>query len=775
MPESVPHRPAYEVVECAAELLLECAGFVDDVASARAVARPSVETVYAVDADVVTMYLEPDKTLHYGNVLGEGVSSPTTKNLTLLLGDFLFKRTEQLVPGQQEQQGRFLLLRPHEIEVFSQIASIYERIRTDYPAPAEDGWEPLSEAFCAYEAGGPKKVLVRALRSLVPDLVELYDPYRGPQAALSRFAQLAPTTLVRFGEGIAATPSIPVLDPIHKGTDRLIAAQLVAHWESRLRKYATRPDRTRNIRADAQVLSALEYANTRMGPRRRLALITGSRYLFDAANEYHPSWSRSGQPFGRLYLRYPQGFLAHPSFFAHVDQEEALFTLMDWFNTLLPGVVIDGSDIRVDRLRRIAHGTSPEFRQMVEQVARSGRHRSLLEQWRNQVAGLAQARSADALNEDCAAERGADQLAESLRLLRESGQWSTEALRRMLQIDALQSVSHLYDTSALVGLWSGVSRRDARGIPAVRFAADRPIFIEYCKAVVESQVRSAHEGAASPETIDRLLSLNEDVAKADRSLYYAHVVHALAFGAKGQWRASLALAKTAVSIAEGLSRTQGERRRGREAAYLACIAARRSALDRQGLGKAEEYLRLAIERDDDQTRTDIRFQAEELALRERGLYIDHFVDGSEFDSGAADQLLEELRRVVRLTAKEHDQSVRAWVLRQTLTNYLTLLAVLIRPTPTTPQDQTLDAARRARALSNLLKKDEERRDYGQADDPWAYLVRDAWLSLVAGGPGEREARRVSACESLGSWREPATPYGLALLRVVRVMVGATAD
>src|SRR5450759_441089 len=128
MREDPGSTDARDLVARAAGLLLRCSGFLDasDLASASDDRR--CDTYYAVDADVVTMYLRPDDNVRYGTVLGEAQDSLTTRILTFLLGDFLFKSQETLLPGYENRSCRFLLLRPHEVEMFRQLDSIYMRL-----------------------------------------------------------------------------------------------------------------------------------------------------------------------------------------------------------------------------------------------------------------------------------------------------------------------------------------------------------------------------------------------------------------------------------------------------------------------------------------------------------------------------------------------------------------------------------------------------------------------------------------------------------------------
>ena len=94
---------------------------------------------------------------------------------------------------------------------------------------------------------------------------------------------------------------------------------------------------------------------------------------------------------------------------------------------------------------------------------------------------------------------------------------------------------------------------------------------------------------------------------ADPTLYHIHVIYALAFAVKGHWYASLTLAKIAMTICDSIDPAARGFLLGREAAYLACIAVRRSATNRSHLNEAAQYLDQAIRRENEGVMEDIRF------------------------------------------------------------------------------------------------------------------------------------------------------------------------
>ena len=136
MSEQADFRTAHSVIAKAAGLFLKCAGFLDDRDEAVRMDVRHCDTYYAVDADVINLYLQPDRNVSYSDVFGRSTSASTIKPLTFLLGDFLFKSGTRLVPNHR-QECRFLLVPPHDEELLKILSAIHRKLIQvpDYDVP----------------------------------------------------------------------------------------------------------------------------------------------------------------------------------------------------------------------------------------------------------------------------------------------------------------------------------------------------------------------------------------------------------------------------------------------------------------------------------------------------------------------------------------------------------------------------------------------------------------------------------------------------------------
>ena len=763
---------SYRLIARAAELLLKCAGYLDDSnAAISGDDEHRLDTFYAIDTDVIALYLEPESMVGYSDVFGEEANSSTRKYLAFLLGDFLITASQSLLPGRDKQHCRFLLIPPHDEELLRMLTAIHRKLRSVGDGVNTATFEDLSAVFAEYEQNRNEETLLRNLRRRVPDLVELFNPYRGPKAALTRYALLPDTTFQRIDTYFDNEFTFPLLDPINDKEDRERADELIEQWVARLQRRKVRNKPAYALQGDAEVLATLEYVNSKLrDTRKQVVLVTGSNYLFEAGDEYRP-W-QGELTFSDMYLRHPQAFLAHPKFFSAPSTSEASlppraenapFKLIDWLNLFFPSelrpAIQPQGVVRRALLRKIRSGEDSNVENLIEVLSRPDKGvqpiEHLLEGWKTQVTSAAEERYADGLN--LSEERGANELAKTLSELRRKSDWSVDKLRALVFKESLGSVSTLYSTTVWVGLWSSAAREQSKGVPALRFDDSWSVAEKYCHDVIKLQLDSINKNV-SKDNLKRLLELNDNVVKLDDSLYHAHVVHALAFATKGHWYATLTLANTAMAICDNMDPKTRKFRLGREAAYLACIAARRSAKNRSGLAEARKYLEEAIKRENEGVlEEDIRFTAERLALTTRFHYFGYFCESRSLDIQLVLDTLDSLHRLVESSENEKSLWVKHWVRRQTLTNYFTLL-LMVRDVKHSDNVSDVENIRKDIKVFQMVLEDVATHGLKPDDDPYAHLVCNICTAIWDLDPQKREQAKVVAFQSVSGQSPSFMPY-----------------
>lgn len=761
------------IIKNAADLLLKCAGYLDDLDAAQRDVN-QYETYYAIDTDVITLYLEPKSKARYLDVFKEGGSSVNAISLALMLGEFLVASDEPLVPGHEKREYRFLLIPPHDEELVKVLTAIHRRVGEKVSSVRMGTFNKLSHIFEEFERSESKDEisLKSALRDCAPDLIELYNPYLGPEAALIRYVQLPQKTFKRIDSYIEKDFRFPLLDPTNKSEDRKQADKLIRQWELRLNKYASNREEDQQrpyaVLDDAEVLATIEHVNNELRfKRKQVVLVTGSDYLFKAASMYYPYLEDKNCSFADLYLRHPQAFLSHENFFFLESPPEATlenpqqstFRLDKWLNLFFPTEILPPNQpqgrVKRNVVRDIRDGKNGSFDRIVRVVDRPSDHpqsiNRLLDAWNTQVSSIANRRYAEGL--ELAQERGAEKLAQSLKALRENHQWTVAELRKTIFDESLGSLSTLYSMTVWVGLWSKAIRQQAKGVPVLRFDRSHKEVENYCETVIQMQVESANK-EISEERLEELYNLNKRIEGRDHSLYLSHVVHALAFAAKGDWYATWTLAGTALAIVDNMDPAQRGVRQGREAAYLACIARRRSARDQNDLDKATIYLRKAYEREDQGVKEDIRFKSEGLAIETRRYFFSLLCEKKSLDAQTIAATISALQELATAAKGETNERVKRWVLRQTFTNYFSLLLVA-RDLKWSDILPSVDIIMNELQSFIITLKDDEEKGYWQKrdDDPYAYLIYDTGIAIWHSNPNRREEAKKGALELIDNWLE----------------------
>ena len=749
----------YKIILKTAELLSKCANYLNDLDIAKRNDNNHCYTYYAVDTDVLMLYLDPEKNVNYLDVFGEGPSSKTTKSLAFLLGDFLFKSTEPLITGHENKKCRFLLIPPHDEELLRILSAMHLKLSRFSGRIYTRTFKELTKIFTQYEKDDDNKKLISELRKHVPELVELYNPFRGPKAALMRYASLSDSTFQRIETYLEDDFTFPLLDPINNQNDEKISDQLNKQWQTRLEKSKSYKQPQYALLTDAEVLATIEYCNSNLQDTgKQLVLITGSNYLFNAANKYIPD-SDNNLTFADMYLRHPQSFLSHEKFFSFYGSKTTDFRLADWFKIFFPsGLYTTNAPQRiVDRsfLHKIQKKEFSNFQTIIEALANVNMQpKQLLHEWKSQITTVAKARYSNGL--DLADERGALQLAHKLEELRNTSDWSVEKLKKLVFKESFDSINALYSMAVWIGLWSTTPVSEFKGVPALRFDGDYQEIEHYCDKVIKLQRRIIDKKTEQDQLEQLLIEYNKDVVETDTSFYHAYVIHALAFASKGQWYVAITLSKIAMNISDNIDPSERGSRKGREAAYLACIAARRFAKNRSSLDKANKYLNEAFKRQNEGWAEDIRFKSERFAIDIRAHYFDLFCEHKSLDFNIINSTLNKLHHLLDEAECEDNLPIKLWVQRQICTNFFTLLLITrdLKKNETVLSQENI--VKNLGILKEILKN--KQYNFKRKYDPYAFLICDISTAIYDPSPDNQEAARKIASKVMDKWDHFYTPY-----------------
>lgn len=673
---SAPANADVERLQQAAKLFGLAEGWLRDSSFQRDVGR----VYYAVDVDVVTMFIAPVEMASYAKVFAH--DDDEHELLARLLGDFIFFRR------RISQQAPLMLLPPHDEELLRMGNAIGRRLLNQIELGTNQFqaiYKQVREASSDKESYN--KDLVRLLCERAPDLVRLLDEGEGPASEISRLVRLFQEDKLRNVERYQEHSeqwAFPILDGGSVETESNEYSKLKEAWLDRLNKSKPSNKPRYALEGDAEALARLEWINNKIeSENRRLVLITGSEYIFAAAEGY-----QSGE-FAKLYLRHPKAFLADASFFLKVsgvtDVTKPDFVLLDWLNLFFPDVIREfypntSTETLIDPkvLDAILGQKGGEFASVLALLRKADKEKKPLDEclkdWGEQVRSTAVAWNISPnlfSTDEGRAKKILDILFHGKPLPPELNE--VEFMQALYNL-SLDSLDRLYSTPAWIGLWS---QKDAqfeyiKGIPYLDFDLD-PKAQEYCD-VVFNQLRKMSKLNVN------LVAMYAELSREDSSNYLAHTVHALAYAAKGHWHAAITLCRVAIARSDQLSAIEKGSRKGREASYLASVATRRLMRQADDLKEAELFLAQAIDRDD-KGRHDVRFDSERLAIAVAKHHLIHYCKENIGGVPSLQAILSELREIIKYSddkvpSGDLSESCHNWVLRQVFTNLFNSLFIL---------------------------------------------------------------------------------------------------
>jgi hypothetical protein len=662
------------------------------------------ELHFAVDADVLSMFLDPENDYAAVDLFGQYARKPRTKPkhssarapgdapmepddaedkedeggaiLARLLSDFIF--LSEMDKEWVAPRRTYALIPPHNEEVASIMIAIAQRANRasdNLPRYVRKVREDLTGVFEEYEKSKNKEAFAASLIERAPWVIRLYTILINSVTAIGRFMQLDRNKVVVLS-GYKRNESEYLVHADPAEIARYVDGS-VSEWYERLSEVeapATSKDRERQAN-DARVLATLDYVNQSLfEDKRRLILITATPYIYRALGDYRPR-KRNYNPddsrsFASLFLRHPQWLLFHPSFFSTTGPSESEINLNRWLEILSAG----RASTRLNVHDKNDLGSLPlELDSLVRQFATrkyGERVGSVLSVGRHKI-------NAAVIN--------------GLGSLIQSKQWRKGNLAEVLRKPATDSLSKLYTTSTFLGLIEHPdgNANQYRAMPALCFDYPYQGFDRYY-AEIRSLLRQ--DGDKRAEALARVRKLLEeiDADKIDITYYHRHIIHAAAYAMSEQWRPVLTLCRLAIKIADdvmasGFKGPQLDVVRGREAAFLATIAQRRSAKKISQLDEAERFLEVAKARDNKPNgQVDIRFESEGFAIRVRRFHFRYLVERDNKAlprakelAGALEVLISKVRRITASEGSSECSQAANWVLLQSYTNLFTLLLILV--------------------------------------------------------------------------------------------------
>jgi hypothetical protein len=633
------------------------------------------ELDYAVDTDIVKMYSDPVQMSRYAQVFDKHNRNNADAALADLLGDFILNRW-------QVNERKLWVISPHDEELFTVMTAIQIKakdIQDGALGAIEEVAHQLSVAMRRAASGdslSATEVLDQLDKVAWSDdndflrLLEWIDGKTGPQRELARLGTLPRGRIKNllhhtyYGTSNQHDSVLPKSQPITDEERKIHIEfyQILGEWMSLLRQHQTGQKTASALRADARVMATLEWVNTKTPAqdKRKLLLITGSDYLYKAAQIRQLSTGGRRNNFATAYLRDPRCFVGADGFFAatsHQSEEKLLteqssgLNLGDWLNCFFPEVLKEQRSTTPNEVQHIGDRPKVKFdilqklenhpdihtavAKLAELHARTYLDRpiqfpnDLYKEWTETVVYSARQRNLDSQYTkpnwrekfDAILQKISHEFSSSF-----SESVNYEKIKEYLQNEVSSSQEEVTFWASMFGVVTLlVGRGQVTGVPALRFDCGRVDAQQKIDALFDHLWKSE---SAAPFEIE-LKDLYEHLSgEGDPHNYHAHLIHAVIFAAKGHWAGTHHLAMrawTAAGMVQGdansvIKATDEVRRviRGREAAYLLAVATRRMAKSIDDLENSRGWLSKAEEREDDDRKSDgqidPRFLSEKFAI-----------------------------------------------------------------------------------------------------------------------------------------------------------------
>lgn len=647
------------------------------------IASTGVRTCYAVDADIIVTYSNPELTARRaGNRWGYSEvfrDDPLEYSVSLgrRLADYIFF---QLQPNQ----APLIVVPPIDSEVVSIVNALASQLGDTPPEPhlnleALTEWEERASEVLIDQ--NPKEV-----ESLLESLAGIFQI--GSSVDQNRFFKIA----YLLGERrIVPSHSIEARDRLPAEIEEVLSAPLsiqnmfdlassTEEWRDQITSVSDAAGRKDRLAADAAALARLEIWNKQLAPKKwRIVYITGARHVIEAI-EARPNDNAEAL----VKVRHPRHFLASPnvvSFDRRRDAAKKTNSHSDFFDlirTFLSDCSVDPGDrMHLTQFARVAAETAfddhPEIGDEFE--ASWNAYLGALEIDRPEYS-----RFKEKFVQAASTEVGGK------KILTRAYNYRSTALRVVDEMldDAWEQC---FRAAVEAGFFIGRRARErfvdsARLVPPIIFDSSWPDTNRFVD--IMGKRNGPERLRAEYDTWLEKIKL-EVGGRAYPYAYY--LAHAALFAGRGEWKVASIVARRALKKAVPVKDAEKtDLAHGREAAYLSAYCLRHSYRNISDLAEASELLSIARriheEENEHNPEQDIlpeRFDAEELALAMTKLLHEWFGVEEKHDLERARELKEGCVSLFqKLDPFSKEISVKTEMLLKRIAANIVVLSALVR-------------------------------------------------------------------------------------------------
>jgi len=551
------------------------------------------QIIWAVDADVVTLYTDPegmaawkDERIGYGQVFG-GDDQDLSTAIAIRLADYIFFKLSPEVP--------LLIIPPIEVEIRIIWLALIAKFGDKPPArEIQSGliWETMRSLENAAVRSYPEE------QEIINKILHLIHLETGPAAEFRKLQQIlelgriGSPELIKDHSEIRTKAIKEALEPFSRIQDIFEHSTLTRQWFDRLSKTTKAATATRskliNLERDAAALARLAIWNSRLEKyNTRIIYLTGARNIFEAAWNFR---YKNDKTFADLYLRHPRAFLSSPDVLNNVAiRPQEIYEPMydpsqfeDWIRTFIANFEIQGDLFRTeDKFALAAHS---------QDIAKATAHQQptlasdFHQKWQNYTRNIRTAyRAPPKIQERIASYFGE---VPSGRITLET--W--ERLRRGLDEQIRKMTDETWESCFKIATRTGFSflfheqvgrKIPARTVPPLYFTG------------WESTHHFIHQISRWHENEDFVAKVYEEgiqsIQREEPSGYAYYLAHSILFAGRGQWQIAAILASRAIAKTGTVNVSNPSLPNGREAYYLMAYCRRHTA---RNLGEVEEAHRL---------------------------------------------------------------------------------------------------------------------------------------------------------------------------------------